>query len=197
VTIKLDRRRFLHVVAASAGAAPLACTTDDDAALEPVDQVYPQGVASGDPTPASVVLWTRVEPLDGAPETVQFEVAQSESFAGIVASGSVDVDAAGDHTLRVKVEGLEPYTSYFYRFSARGVLSMVGRTKTAPTPDADVTVRFAFASCQDFNARYYHSYRALLYENPVDFVVHLGDYMYETNGDPTFQQRWCPSSTNA
>lgn len=147
------------------------------------------GVASGDPKPDSVVLWTRAEPRSGAgPVTVRYEVALDEAFSQRVAEGSVTVDESSDWTVRIKPVDLTPYTAYYYRFSAGGTTSVVGQTKTAPTPDQDVPVRFAFASCQDFIGRYYHSWRALLEtEAPVDFVLFLGDYIYETNGDPDFQ----------
>jgi alkaline phosphatase D len=99
------------------------------------------------------------------------------------------VDGASDHTLRIKATNLSPYTTYYYRFVASGVISDSGRTKTAPSPDQEVNVRFAFASCQDYNGRYYHAWRALAeQESDIDFVLHLGDYVYETEGDPRFQE---------
>lgn len=183
----LLRRDLLRlvVVSATAGALP-ACSTDDDAPLT-ADAVFPQGVGSGDPKPDSVILWVRAVAPDAATHPVSYEVARDEAFTDLVASGQVDVDASTDHTLRVKITGLSPFSRYFYRFSAQGVVSPTGRTKTAPAPGDDVAVRFAFASCQDFNGRYYHAYAALLDEPEVDFVLFLGDYVYETEGDPRFQ----------
>jgi alkaline phosphatase D len=183
----LPRRDFLRlvVVGAAAGALP-ACSSDDDAPVT-AESVFPQGLASGDPKPDSVVLWVRAFPPGGGSHTVSYEVAEDEAFTALVASGQVDVDATTDHTLRLKVTGLSPYTHYYYRFSALGVMTPTGRTKTAPTAGDDVGVRFAFASCQDYNGRYYHAYKALLEEPEVDFVLHLGDYVYETEGDPRFQ----------
>lgn len=148
--------------------------------------LFPQGLASGDPKPESVILWTRIGAADGD-VPVTFEVATDEAFTEIVASGELSATAEDDHTLRLKVTELEAFTTYFYRFSAQGVVSPVGRTKTAPAPDQDVSVRFAFASCQDFNGRHYHSWRVLAQEEEVDFVVFLGDYVYETANDPRFQ----------
>jgi alkaline phosphatase D len=157
----------------------------------PADQerVYPQGIASGDPAPDAVILWTRIEPEDeSGPFDVLVEVSPSDDFADIVASQTVPAEEDYDHTIRVRVTGLSAFTVYYYRFTARGVVSITGRTKTAPENDQDVAVRFAFASCQDYVGRYYHSWKALAEEDPVDFVLYLGDYIYETNGDPLFQE---------
>ncbi len=194
-----DRRAFLKGLIVTVGAVPLAaCGDDDETETEPStdpadqDRVFPQGLASGDPKPESVILWVRVEPeAETGRLAISYEVAKDKEFAQIVASGDLDVGEDADHTLRLKVTGLEAYTEYFYRFTARDVISPTGRTKTAPLADADVNVRFAFASCQDFIGRYYHSWKAFADEaeqSPVDFVLFLGDYIYETNGDPDFQE---------
>ncbi len=193
----LHRRAFLHGFVVVAASAKLAACGDDDEttpveepSTDPADQarVFPQGLASGDPSPSSVILWVRVEPEDDAdPIVVKVEVAEDEAFKTVVVTEEHDVTEASDHALRVKVTDLSPFKSYFYRFTARNVQSIVGRTKTAPEDDAEENVRFAFASCQDFIGRYYHSWKALVEEPDVDFVLFLGDYVYETNGDPDFQ----------
>lgn len=188
MSFRFDRRNFLRIVAASATTAGLvSCTTDDD---DPAAQleVFPQGIASGDPKPDSVILWTRVVPKEPGSVSVTYEVSIDEAFAELVAQGEMTVDDSTDHTLRLKVTGLGAYTTYYYRFVARNVASETGRTKTAPAADQDVNVKFAFASCQDFNGRYYHAWRALVEEAAdIDFVLFLGDYVYETEGDPRFQ----------
>ena len=166
----------------------VACADDEEVlSTDPADQerVFPQGLASGDPRADSVIVWTRVAGPGAV--ALRYEVALDPAFASIVAQGDASVDAATDHCFRLKLTGLKPYTAYHYRFVAEGVQSIVGRTKTAPAADQDVEVRFAFASCQDFNGRYYHAYRALHEEAEVDFVLFLGDYVYETEGDPRFQ----------
>ena len=178
-------------------ASPLpACSSDSGTtpgtsySEKPEDQarVYPQGLASGDPKPDSVILWTRAVPNSGSGAVkVIYEVALDEAFKQIVAKGDVTTDDTFDWTLRIKVTGLQAFTKYYYRFKAQAVLSITGQTKTAPADDQDVPVRFAFASCQDFVGRYYFSWQAFLQEAPVDFVLWLGDYIYETNGDPAFQ----------
>ena len=191
---RMNRRSFLQIFVVSASASGtglLSACVDDELSSDPADQlrVYPQGLASGDPHEDSVILWTRVEPEGEASVTVTCEVASDEAFATIVFQGEFTVDGSSDHALRVKVQKLAPYTFYYYRFVARGVISETGRTKTAPKEDEDVPVRFAFASCQDYNGRYYHAYRALVEQEPdLDFVLHLGDYIYETEGDPRFQE---------
>ncbi|HEY8378443.1 MAG TPA: alkaline phosphatase D family protein, partial [Nannocystis sp.] len=158
---------------------------------------FPQSVASGDPRPDSVILWTRVEDPDAGMGDLELavELATDPEFTALVeldaASASIAARAMFDHCAKVKVRGLQPGTIYYYRFihtRADGrYASRVGRTKTAPAPDADVTVRFAYVSCQDYNGRYYNSYRGLLQQPDLDFFVHLGDYVYETTGDPSFQ----------
>ncbi len=190
------RRSFLKGIVVTVVAADLAgCGDDteptpDPASTDPEDQdrVFPQGIASGDPTSTSVVLWVRVEPEgDSDPIEVTFEVSSDQEFSNIIAFGTEEVRAESDHTLRVKVTDLAPYTPYWYRFTARGVRTIDGRTKTAPDPGDNISPRFAFASCQDFVGRYYHAWKALAAEPEVDFVLFLGDYIYETNGDPDFQ----------
>lgn len=192
---------FITVAVAAASVAPVIGCDDGDGGgggETPdmgtpglgVDLVYPQGLASGDPRPDSVMLWTRVEPEEaGTDVPVRYEVSTDQGFADgtLVASGEVSAAADADHTVRIKVTGLSPYTQYYYRFEARGTVSVVGHTKTAPSADDDQPIRFAFASCQDYNGRYYHAWAALAAEPAVDFVVHLGDYIYETADDPRFQ----------
>jgi len=157
------------------------------AADEPPD-AFPQGVASGDPRPDGVLLWTRVEPASAdANEPVRWIVATDERLTNVVASGTADASPDRDHTVRVRLTGLAPRTTYYYRFEARGVTSTVGRTRTTPADDDDVPVRIAVASCQDFVGRWYHAWRWLA-ENAadVDVVLFLGDYIYEyTTGTDT------------
>src|SRR5262249_13035360 len=92
--------------------------------------------------------------------------------------------------VKVRAVSLAPATTYYYRFiyelSGKYYVSKVGQTKTAPLKDADVPVKFAYVSCQDYTGKYYNPY-ARLVEEKLDFFVHLGDYVYETDGDPTFQ----------
>lgn len=194
------RRRFLELTLVSAGAVlgPVACGSEASKA-PPGDaaKFFPQSVASGDPRPDSIVLWTRV--LDAARSAseldVDLELAEDEDFTRLLSLDDAPrrrlvARAELDFCLKTRVSGLQAGTTYYYRFSygASGgrVTSRVGRTKTAPESDANVTVRFAVVSCQDYSGKYFHCYRRLLELEP-DVIVHLGDYVYETTGDPSFQ----------
>jgi alkaline phosphatase D len=190
------RRRFLQslvvtVVASACGEDSAEESPPGSSAVDSL-KAFPQGVASGDPKPGSVILWTRFDPAGAgapaAPVKVRYVVALDEALSGVVAEGTVETSAERDFTVHLRVEGLNAGTTYFYRFDVAGVTTQVGRTRTAPAPDADRPVTFAFASCQDFIGRYYHAWQALLDEDQdLDFVLFLGDYIYETTGDPSFQ----------
>lgn len=158
------------------------------------NKVFQQGVASGDPKPDRVVLWTRVEPTAvGKAATddiaIEYIIAKDEALTDVVARGSLNALAANDHTVRLVPTGLASGTRFHYRFEVPGgVTTQVGRTKTAPDPTADVPVKFAMAACQDFIGRYWHSWRAFLEEKvDVDFIMYLGDYIYESVNDARFQ----------
>jgi len=185
------------VISAGAVFGPVACSSDDGSRSVQQASTFPQSVASGDPRPTSVILWTRVvddeRPDDDLP--VRLEVSTDDGFSSFVmldgnTSRLLTAQAAFDHCVKTRVEGLSSATVYYYRFSYERhgtvVRSRVGRTKTAPDENSDATVRFAVVSCQDYAGKYFHSYRHLA-EQDLDFVVHLGDYIYETTADPSFQ----------
>jgi alkaline phosphatase D len=160
------------------------------AGVAAANDYFPQSVASGDPTPTSVVLWTRaVTPDGGIPTRVDLSVATDAAMTNVVVTRAIDVDAQYDGVVKAKVDGLMPYSDYYYQFSYGGNSSPIGRTRTAPTPDMDVDVRFAVVYCQDYIGRYYNTYLKMLldHDEDIDFIVHLGDYVYETTGDPQFQ----------
>lgn len=145
------------------------------------------GVASGEPSPDGVVLWTRLvaDPaaMDGgmapAPVAVGWEIAEDAGLARIVRKGEATAKANAGHAVHVEVEGLKPDREYWYRFTAGGHSSAVGRTRTAPEPGADVQrLRIAYGSCQKWEAGYYAAHRHLAAEQP-DLVLFLGDYIYE------------------
>jgi alkaline phosphatase D len=192
-----DRREFLRAVVAVAGPVVAGCGDGDGAPSSPKSaRFFPQSVASGDPRPTSVVLWTRVfDPEADGSISLELEVALDPDFSEIVefdeaTALELETDEAADHCVKVRLENLKPATTYHYRFSyVRGDerhVSRIGRTRTAPEPDADVTVRFAVVSCQDYSGKYFHVLRHVA-EQELDFFVHLGDYVYETIDDPTFQ----------
>jgi len=149
--------------------------------------LFPEGVASGDPDPNSVILWTR-RPFDrGQRHVLTVEVAADEAFRRIVATAPAPVSAAADWTCRVLVAGLRPATTYWYRFTdADGNGSRVGRTITSPDASDTRPVNFAFVSCQSVNDGTLNAYRRMIFEDekaaPADqlgFVLHLGDFIYE------------------
>ncbi|MEW6982941.1 alkaline phosphatase [Colwelliaceae bacterium 6471] len=203
------RRKFIKTLAVSAGAvftsSLVGCNSSDDkvvitdpAPTQPSildgSQYFPQSVVSGDPKPESVILWTRVQ--DGEDDiSLMLQVSTDESFNSLVVEQSFEALASSDHCLKIRVTNLEPGKYYYYRYiyqtNGSHYASRVGRTKTAPLADSDTNVKFAYVSCQDYIGRYYNNYLSLLDNDDIDFVVHLGDYIYETTGDALFQ-----SSTN-
>ncbi len=156
---------------------------------------FPQSIASGDPHPDSVVLWTRTVDATtfGQDLEVQLEVASDADLANIVATRTLTATESNDYCVKVRVDGLAPDTFYFYRFTyhshAGDKQSPVGRTRTAPAAGSTRPVRFAVAYCQDYVGRYYNAYMKMLldHDDDLDFVLFLGDYIYETTGDPSFQ----------
>ena len=144
------------------------------------------GIASGDPLPDGVVLWTRLapDPLNGGgmptnPFPVHWEVSLDSDFRKVVKRGTELSKPQMGHSVHVEVDGLEPATWYYYRFKSQADVSPVGRTKTAPAFNSQVDeVKFAFASCQKWDIGFYAAYQHMAKED-LDFVVHLGDYIYE------------------
>ncbi|MCD4747937.1 MAG: alkaline phosphatase D family protein [Thermoanaerobaculales bacterium] len=153
---------------------------------------FPQSVASGDPQSDSVVLWTRVADVV-MEDALVVEMALDADFTDVIATRNLLVDDRFDGSVKVLMDGLEPYTDYWYRFvygsGAAMDISTVGRTRTAPSADDPRPMKFAVVYGQDFTGRYYNSYLKLLRDHgdDLDFIVHVGDYVYETTGDPTFQ----------
>jgi len=149
---------------------------------------YTLGVASGCPSPDGIVLWTRLapDPTNGGgmtPESMQvrWEVARDERFNDIAQRGDANAIPALAHSVHVELRGLEPDRTYWYRFHAGGATSPVGRTRTAPAAKADHRrLKFAFASCQQYEQGYFGAYRHMAAED-VDLVVFLGDYIYESS----------------
>ena len=151
--------------------------------------LFKLGVASGDPWPNSVVLWTRLtpgDPLNGGgtlttSTTVEWEVASDATFTttSIVKRGTATVDPKFAHSVHAVADGLAPTTRYYYRFKNGTYTSPTGRTKTAPAASASPTsMRFALASCQHWESGYYTAYGHMA-NQVLDLVVHVGDYIYE------------------
>ncbi|MFJ3865842.1 alkaline phosphatase D family protein [Streptomyces nigra] len=182
------RRR--SVVKAAAATAVLAGPLAGALPARAVDAApaFLHGVASGDPLPDGVLLWTRVTPTpDAVPGSgigpdveVSWTVALDKAFMNVVAKGSTTATAASDHTVKADIRGLSPATDYWFRFSAGGTDSPAARTRTAPAADAAVTnLRFGVVSCANWEAGYFSAYRHLAARGDLDAWLHLGDYIYE------------------
>lgn len=186
--MSLSRRSFLKAAAAiGASLAWAGPVRGSRVRWHERRDLYPQGVASGDPDPRSVILWTRRPFAQGTRELLTVEVADDEAFRRVVAHAKAPVSLAADWTARVLIGGLEPARTYWYRFTdADGNGSRVGRTITAPLAEDPRTVNFAFVSCQDINEGKLNAYRRMIYEDErapeasrLGFVLHLGDFIYE------------------
>ena len=164
------------------------------------DELFTIGVASGDPLPNSVILWTRLvsdtlDPTGGIPAEpvpVAWEVATDEKFDSVVASGFEVAEPALGHSVHADASDLLPDTWYWYRFSVGDAQSPVARTRTMPADDATPDkLSLAFASCQEFNSGTYAAYGAMA-DDELDLVIFLGDYIYEVGGglmEPKVPQR--------
>lgn len=186
----LDRRSFLALGAAATGAVLIPTTATSALAGRSVrssGEVFRLGVASGDPLPDSVILWTRLAPkpleLDGGmgrvSATVEWEIASDEAFTKDRQSGSFDATPTYGHSVHIDVKGLTPDSWYYYRFKHGTELSPVGRTRTTPEPGASMSLlRVGQTSCANWQSGYYQLYADLAEQEP-DYWLALGDYIYE------------------
>ena len=175
-----NRRQWLRLIGlgASAGFLPPSAWSQPRLTGNP----FTLGVASGSPTADSLVLWTRLHGAgfsEPGPVTVRWELAHDDQFSRPVQSGQAVASAELAHSVHVEVTGLAPDRWYFYRFMVGGFVSPVGRTRTFPLPDAEVSqLRLGYASCQKWEDGYFTAWRHMRQEN-LDAVLFLGDYMYE------------------
>ncbi|MFJ6407346.1 alkaline phosphatase D family protein [Streptomyces hydrogenans] len=182
------RRTVVKAAAVTAVTAPALLGAAAPALADAPAPAFLHGVASGDPLPDGVLLWTRVTPSPeavpgsglGADVRVDWEVSEDRGFARVVASGAATAGAAADHTVKADVRGLRPATAYFFRFTAGGTVSPTGRTRTAPAADSAAPgVRFGVVSCANYEAGHFSAYRHLAARADLDAILHLGDYIYE------------------
>ena len=174
----MRRRKFLDAAARTGLVLPFARPFP----LFGQERAFAHGVASGDPGPDRVLLWTRVSGF--GPERVEcsWQVARDPAMREIVAEGVAATGPERDHTVKALATGLRPGTPYWYRFEAAGERSPVGRTRTLPRDPKQV--RLAFASCANLPFGYFNAYRRIAERSDLDAVLHLGDYLYEyTNRD--------------
>lgn len=211
MTVPMDRRAFLTALGLGGAAVVVSCGGDNDgnnkratttakgstssapggsttSVATPASAVttdpFGLGVASGDPTPTAVILWTRLLTEITEPIDVKWEVAADEQFTRPVGSGIVTAEPTWAHSLHVDATGLEPDTEYWYRFSTATYTSPTGRARTMPADDATpARLRLGFASCQDYTEGYYPAHRAMAADR-LDLVFFLGDYIYESPSGP-------------
>ena len=195
---ELSRRGALQLAAGGVVAASLlgvgASTPEDpdpkgvsiEDGLDGVDFDYPtaldlpfaHGVASGDPLPTRVILWTRLT-YEEPPERrfVDYEVGTDPALSEVVTEGTVVTGPARDWTVKADATGLEPGTTYYYRFHTEEATSIVGRTRTAPV-GAVSELRFGVVACSSYWSGQFNAYGRLADRNSLDLVIHLGDHVY-------------------
>ena len=202
----IQRRDFLQYVA-TVSAIPLAAVTAECAVVDNPQfdgNPFTLGVASGDPEPDGVVLWTRLAPNPlqhgGMPNEAvrtRWEVASDEGFTNVVRSGTALAMPQLGHSVHAEVDQLKPHSWYFYRFHVGHEISPIGRTRTAPARDfMPDRVRFAFTSCQHYESGYFNGYPHMQKED-LDLVVHLGDYIYEYAGQDNRVRKHIGSEINS
>ncbi|WP_372433091.1 alkaline phosphatase D family protein [Antrihabitans stalagmiti] len=179
----LSRRSLLKggVAAAGIGAAATVPSTFFAAQAQATSASFRHGIASGDPLPNGVIIWTRIE-SGGNDVDVRWDLSRDDRFESIAASGTATATASSDHTVKIDVTGLSPATDYWYRFTVQRTdqVSPTGRTRTAPAADADLDrLRFGVVSCSNWEAGFFSAYRHLAARTDLDAIVHLGDYLYE------------------
>ncbi|GII64278.1 phosphodiesterase/alkaline phosphatase D [Sphaerisporangium krabiense] len=188
MTQTIMRRDFLKAAAAGTGVAVAGLTTGAVADASADASFFRHGVASGDPLPTAVIIWTRITPVPeatpgsgaGPAAEVAWQVATDPGFGRVVASGTLATGPDRDHTVKVDVQGLAPATTYHYRFLSGGQVSPTGRTRTSPGPrDTVAGLRLGVVSCSNWEAGRFAAYRHLAAREDLFGVVHLGDYIYE------------------
>lgn len=217
----MNRRHFLRSSAfftiVAVGGTLTACSDDNGDSTSTTNTgaplsasgtfAFPQGVASGDPRADSVVFWTRAIATSGesGPVTVQLQVSTQSDFSVLTAEVLLQALPDFDYTVRAKVTGLNAASTYYYRFVAGTDTSVAGTAKTAPAAGSPLSkVRFAWFTCQDWTVNHWQALSLIAAETDLDFVVHLGDYIYETVGasfqvgvaEPAHTQITLPNGTS-
>ncbi len=173
-----SRRDFFK--RSGAGAVAIAATAPMLAAEAALAALrFDHGVASGDPLADRVILWTRITPATPRPAlTLSYIIATDPTLTQVVQRGTAKTNPGRDYTVKVDAAGLQPGSTYYYRFSCEGVDSPVGRTKTLPTTGVN-SLRFAVVSCSNHAFGYFNAYARVAARADLDLVMHLGDYLYE------------------
>lgn len=188
----LSRRDLLRISRDVAACIALSAHSGEGAQESAArENPFRWGVASGEPSADGVVLWTRLDPAADPrrAQSVRWEIAEDERFSRIVRKGASLAPPQLGHSVHAEVAGLRAGRPYWFRFVTGTHVSAVGRTRTAPaltSPAGDLD--FAFASCQNYEHGYFTAFRHMADED-LDFVVHLGDYIYERRFSPNLTVR--------
>ena len=190
--MSLSRRDLLKFFTASAGcyvggASPFALSGCAAPGEQPSAVTFPQGVASADPQPDAIIIWTRAESPAGSVDLVA-QLSRDPHFADIISEQPAIAAPDQDYTVRVLLTDLEPDSTYYYRFVVPGsVTSRTGRARTAPALDTNRPLNIAVFSCQDYEQGFFTAYRHMILDDEaapsarkIDFVMHVGDFIYET-----------------
>lgn len=152
--------------------------TERGGGFDPLLKPFYHGVASGDPTSTSLVIWTRITP-ENAPDPVngKYFVSLDTTFTTIVQTGDFTAESSSDYNVKIELTGLNAGTTYYYYFRALNANSLIGRGKTCP--ETSNNLKFAIVSCSNYEGGYFNAYDMIAARNDLDAVVHLGDYIYE------------------
>lgn len=171
---------------------------DDGTAIfyDPAKKPFYHGVASGDPLPAKVIIWTRVTPENVGDIAVKWKMSTNANMSKPAKSGTITTNEARDYTVKIDVSGLAANTTYYYQFEALNSKSIIGRTKTTAADQAS-EVKLAVVSCSNYEAGYYNAFARIAEKDDLNAVVHLGDYIYEYQpggyGDPSLDRKHLPA----
>jgi len=175
------RRDFLSISVKGMGAAIVSSSLlscNETSSSSDVSIEFKHGVASGDPTENSIILWTRVTPVEEANISVSWEISKDLDFQNVIQSGETTTNKDRDYTVKLDAINLQAGTTYFYRFFSNGKTSAVGQTKTLPTAEVK-QLKMAVMSCSNYPAGYFNVYNLASKVDDLDAVLHLGDYIYE------------------
>ncbi len=190
----MNRRGFVLRTLLGLGSAPLIAPLASDFRFSA--NPFTLGIASGDVTDNSAVLWTRLAPEPLQPDggiglssvPVQWELADDALMSNIVQKGEILATPELAHSVHIDLQNLQPDREYWYRFNTGGHTSVTGRTKTLPASSSQLqSLRFVTASCQNYSHGYFVAYEHMLQDKP-DFIIHLGDYIYDTTFGATFRK---------
>lgn len=207
----MDRRRWLASLGAAGAGLSLTWWSPMVRAVQwlstgewPIDanalrtdsaRVFDLSVASADPSPTGVVLWTHIADTAVRPgEPLYLQVALDERFQTLLLQARIDaqeITPERDHTVKIDLDGQLPTTQgggpFFYRFIYDATVSRTGRCRTLPASNNLKRLKLGLLTCQDYTNGYYGALTHVAQDDTIDFVLHLGDFIYETAGDPRFQ----------